>query len=150
MNNTTYEQQLEDRGFLICPTSGGSMRPFLRSGEDLSYVERRAQTRSRKYDAILYRRNNGTYVLHRIVKVHPDSYTLCGDNCWQREPGITDAQVLGVLTGVIRKGKKINVNHWCYRMAVRLWCALYPPRAVFLYIRDKVWALWGSLKAARK
>ena len=150
MSNTTYEQHLETHGSLIYTTSGCSMRPFLRSGEDLVYIERKSEDRCRKYDAILYRRRSGAYVLHRIVKVLPDSYTLCGDNCWQREPGITDDQILGVLTGVIRNGRKMDVHHWRYRLAVRLWCALYPPRAAFLYLRGKVWALWIKVKAEKE
>lgn len=149
MNNaTTYEQELDTHGFLIYTTAGCSMRPFLRSGEDLVCIERKSPDRCRKYDAILYRRDNGRYVLHRVVKVRPDSYTLCGDNCWSLEPGICEDQVLGVLTGVIRKGRKIDVNRWQYRLAVRIWCALYLPRAAFLYLRGKVWALWKKIKAA--
>ena len=149
MNNSTYEQELETRGFLIYTTSGCSMRPFLRSGEDLVYIERRPQGRCRKYDAVLYRRHSGLYVLHRIVKVCPNSYTLCGDHCWQQEPGVTEDQILGVLTGVIRNGRKIDVNHWSYRLKVWLWYVLYPIRGTFLYTRGRLQALWRKIKAKR-
>ena len=135
---------------MLCPTSGCSMRPFLRSGVDLAYIECKKQSRCRKYDVVLYRRQTGKYVLHRIVKVCPDSYTLCGDNCWQREPGITDAQILGVLTGVIREGRRVDVNSRRYRALVRVWCACYPIRGAFLYLREKVWSVWKKVKAAIK
>lgn len=149
-NSTTYEQVLQQQGVLIYTTSGQSMRPFLRSGEDLVCIERKGENRCRKYDVILYRRETGKYVLHRIVKVLPDSYTLCGDNCWQREPGITDGQVLGILTGVIRKGKRIDVQHWRYRLLVRIWCTLYLPRAAVIYLRGKMWTIWRKVKAEKE
>lgn len=150
MNKTTYEQELEKNGVLIYTTMGRSMRPFLRSQEDLVVIEAKKNARFCKYDAILYRRRNGQYVLHRIVKVHPDSYTLCGDNCRDREPGVTDAQILGVLTHVIRKGEKIDVNTKSYRFWVKLWCALYVPRAVIIYARGKLNSLWRKLKKGSK
>lgn len=147
MNKTTYEQQLAEHGHLLYTTVGFSMRPFLRSGEDMVFIERKTPARCRKYDAILYRRSSGKYVLHRIVKVRENDYVLCGDNCWDREPGITDDQVLGVLTAVIRSGEQIDVQQPRYRLAVRAWCALYPVRAAVIYTRGKIWSLWKRIKA---
>lgn len=142
----SYEQELLRRGVLIYTTKGRSMRPFLRSGEDLFYIERKTAQRCRKYDAVLYRRDNGKYVLHRIVKVCSDGYTLCGDNTWQMEPGIRDDQILGVMTGVIRNGKKTDVSSPAYRTAVGLWWAIYPIRAALLWLRDKWWSFCAKRK----
>lgn len=146
MNKTTYERELAEKGILTYITKGRSMRPFLRSGEDLVQIEAKKDSRFRKYDAVLYRRPDGKYVLHRIVKVLADSYIICGDNCWQLERGITDSQILGVLSGVIRKGKKLDVNSRGYRLLVRLWCALYLPRAAFIYLRLKTMVIMKKLK----
>lgn len=143
----TYEQELERTGTLIYTTVGTSMLPFLRSQKDLVVIEKKGAARFRKYDAVLYRRRSGQYVLHRIVKVCPDSYTFCGDNCAQREPGITDDQTLGVLTAVIRNGERLDVNAPAYRFRVRLWCALFLPRSALLRIRGWLRALWKKVKA---
>ena len=102
-------------------------------------IARKGERRCRKYDAILYRRDNGRYVLHRILAVCPDSYVLRGDNCLRKEYGIREDQVLGVLTDVIRKGKKMDVNSPSYRLAVRLWCWSYGLRAPVFYIREVLW-----------
>ena len=59
MNKSTYEQELERTGQLIYTTMGVSMRPFIRSQEDLVIIERRTGGRYGKYDAVLYRRNSG-------------------------------------------------------------------------------------------
>ena len=144
---TTYEQILAEKGKLIYTTVGRSMRPFIRSQEDLVVVEKKEAGQYRKYDAVLYRRDTGKYVLHRIVKVRPDSYVMCGDNCWQLEYGITDRHILGVLTQVLRKDTVLDVNSDSYRRKIRLWCGLYPVRAVVLYIRELYYGLCRRLKA---
>lgn len=150
MNKMTYEQELERTGRLVYTTVGRSMRPFLRSQEDLVIIQRKTEARYSKYDAVLYRRASGKYVLHRIVKVCPDSYTMCGDNCADLEPGITHEQVLGVLTGVIRNGKHTDVNTDDYRRKVRLWVALYPLRAVFIKAKGLLYRIWKRLKRTPK
>lgn len=147
MNNCrTYEQELEAQGCLIYTTTGRSMRPFIRSKEDLVRIQARGPERCRKYDAVLYKRPGGKYVLHRIVKVRQADYVLCGDNFWQLEPGVRDEQILGVLTHVIRNGEEIDVNTPGYRSKVKLWYALYPPRAMFLYLRGKLRAILRKLR----
>ena len=143
MNKTTYEQELEQKGQLIYTTVGRSMRPFLRSGQDLMVIEARKEERFRPRDVVLYRRKSGKYVLHRIMRVRREDYILCGDNCWDLEPGIRDDQILGVLTAVIREGKRFDVRDRSYRAKVFFWWALYPVRACVLFVRhlvDKVWA----------
>ena len=146
MNKSTYEAELERTGQLIYTTVGTSMRPFIRSQEDLVIIERRTGGRYEKGDAVLYRRDSGQYVLHRIVKVCPDSYTLCGDNRAYREPGIREDQILGVLTAVIRKGQRIDVRTDAYKRKIWLWVALYPLRAVILKTKGLLLRLWKKRK----
>lgn len=148
MNKSTYEQELEKNGSLIYTTVGSSMRPFLRSGEDLMVIEAKTDQRCRVRDVILYRRRSGKYVLHRIMAVREEDYVLCGDNCWDLEPGIRDDQVLGVLTAVIRDGKRLDVREKNYRAKVFAWWLLYPVRAVFIRIRNSIDRLWLKMKKA--
>ncbi len=148
MNKTTYEQELEQNGSLIYTTVGMSMRPFLRSGQDLMVIERPGSGRCKPRDVVLYRRRSGKYVLHRIMWVRKDDYVLCGDNCWNLEPGIRDDQILGVLTAVIRDGKRQDVGQWSYRAKVFAWWLLYPIRACVFYIRYVIGKLWAKIKSA--
>ncbi len=145
MNKSTYEQELAQKGTLIYTTVGRSMRPFLRSGEDMIVIER-TNGRCQVRDVVLYRRTNGKYVLHRIMRVRKDDYVLCGDNCWDLEPGIRDEQILGVLTAVIRNGKQQNVNDPAYRTKVFLWWLVYPLRACVFWLRDSAHKLWARMK----
>ena len=146
MNKTTYEQELAQKGFLLYTTVGRSMRPFLRSGEDLIRIEARPEARLKAGDVVLYRRKTGRYVLHRIIRVRKADYVLCGDNCWQLEPGIRDDQILGRLTTVIRQGREQDVTGFAYRLKVNVWWVIYPLRAVYLWTRDMTGKIWQKIK----
>jgi hypothetical protein len=57
---------------------GTSMLPMLRQGIDRVILSPAPQ-KLRKYDLPLYRRENGQFVLHRVVKVGK-TYSCIGDN----------------------------------------------------------------------
>lgn len=149
-NRSTYEQVLQEQGYLVYLTSGYSMRPFIRSGEDLVYIRAKGAQRCRVRDVVLYKRDDGTYVLHRIMKVREQDYVMCGDNCWQLEPGIREDQVLGVLTKLIRNGQETDVNAPGYRTLTLLWWALYVPRAAIIFARSRMWRLWKKWKEQKR
>ena len=83
----------------------------------------------------LYRRDSGKYVLHRVLEVRPEDYVLCGDNRWNKEYGITDRHVLGVLTAVVRGGRELKMTDLRCRLYAHLWCDLFPLRAFLLKAR---------------
>ena len=147
MNATTsFEQILKEKGILVYPNAGVSMMPLLRQGKDLMVIRARGSERLGRWDAVLFKRRNGQYVLHRILKIREKDYVICGDNCWRREYGITDEQILGVLTAVVRGGQKtIRVTDLRYRCYVWLWCGLYPFRAAVLWSLEKCKALFRHM-----
>lgn len=105
---------------------GTSMLPMLRQGIDsvrISPVPERLQ----KYDLPLYQRENGQYVLHRIVKTGAN-YTCVGDNQFELEHGVTHGQVIGVVTEFYRGSRKISTGAPGYRVYCRIWCASRPLR----------------------
>ena len=106
MHKSTFEEEISHTGKLIYTNVGDSMMPLIRQNRDLLIIEK-VSGRLKKYDVPLYKRDSGQYVLHRIIKVYKDDYVICGDNRWQKEYGITDHHIIGVLTGVIRNGKTI-------------------------------------------
>ena len=139
MNNSTYEEQIEQHGSLIYTNVGDSMWPLLHEGRDLMVIDKKPEGRMKKYDAILYKRPCGKYIMHRILKVRQDDYVLCGDNRWLREFGVKDEWILGVLTAVVRKGKRVSVTSWKYRLYVHIWCDFY-------WIRAFILRGWGVLR----
>lgn len=105
---------------------GTSMLPMLRQGID-SVILSPISGKLQKYDLPLYQRDNGQYVLHRIVGVG-EAYTCIGDNQFSYEHGIKDAQIIAVVTGFYRGEEKISVNSISYRLYYRLWHYSRPVR----------------------
>jgi hypothetical protein len=130
----TFEEEIQRHGKLIYTNVGDSMMPLLRQKRDLLIIEK-PTGRLKKYDVPLYKRDSGQYVLHRILKVRKDDYVICGDNRWQREYGITDRHIIGVMTAVVRDGVEIPVTDRRYRIYVHLWCDLFCIRAMILWAK---------------
>jgi signal peptidase I len=137
MANSTFEEQLAKTGKLIYTNKGDSMMPLIKQDRDLLIIEP-VHGRLKKYDVPLYKRDNGQYVLHRILKVREQDYVICGDNRWSKEYGITDKHIIGVLTAVVRDGKEISVNDRKYKLYVHLWCDLFPVRAFVVHVIHKL------------
>lgn len=140
----TFEELLDKKGVFAYTNVGVSMLPLLRQRRDIIEI-RKKQGRCKKYDVVLYKRGN-KYVLHRILKVRENDYVIVGDHCIRREFGITDDQILGVMTRVIRDGKSIYPTDWKYRLYVHLWCDFYPVRALILYVKSVLRAVGHRLK----
>ncbi len=141
----TFEEVLEKDGVLVYTNVGYSMMPLLRQHRDLIEIRKTGVERCKKYDAVLYKQS-GKYILHRIIKVRPNDYVIVGDHCFRREYGITDKQILGIMTRVIRDGKSIYPTDWKYKLYVHLWCDFYPVRAAILYSKMRIRAAGGKIK----
>lgn len=98
---------------------GISMLPMLRQGID-SVVLSPLPEKLRKYDLPLYQRDDGHYVLHRIVKVG-DTYTCVGDNQFELEKGIRHDQMIAVVRVFYRGDKMIPVTRLSHRLYCRYW-----------------------------
>ena len=115
-----FEQYLKENDRLIYTNVGVSMLPLLRQGKDLFILERKKSGRCNVGDVVLYRRRD-QYVLHRIIEVKPDDYVIIGDNCTEKEYGITDNNILAVMISFIRNGKNYSVNTFSYRIYSFIW-----------------------------
>lgn len=98
---------------------GTSMLPMLRQGVD-SVALSPITGKLRKYDLPLYQRENGKYILHRIVGAG-ETYTCMGDNQLQQEPGIRQDQLIAVVTAFYRGERKHSVTAPGYRLYCRVW-----------------------------
>ncbi len=148
MNNirSTYEAYLAAYGELTMTITGVSMRPMLRQGRDVFTVEKKTEARCRKYDVVLYRRPPNQYVLHRVVEVREDGYVILGDNCMTKEYGISDRDILGVMTSFVRKGKVYTAQNKRYRRYAAFWYAIYPLRRGLMRVKMLFAAVGRRLK----
>ena len=127
--NRKIEDILAEDGLYVCRITGHSMEPMLNCESD-SVVVFPVSERLKKYDVALYRAGE-RYVLHRVVKVLPDSYVTCGDNCDFLERGIKDADVIGVLREILRGEERIKLDSREYRAYCRRRVLGFYPRKVF-------------------
>lgn len=132
---STIEAELQKHGKGVFTNVGDSMMPLLRQRRDIIHIAK-AEGRLKKYDVPLYKRDNGQYVLHRILKVRDNDYLICGDNRTGLEEGITDRHIIGVMTGVSRNGKFLSVNDKKYRLYVLLWGGRRSYRIFLLRVKN--------------
>lgn len=115
---------------------GISMLPMLRQGVDTVRLSP-IQGKLSKYDLPLYRRDNGKFVLHRIVEVG-ETYTCMGDNQVDPEPGLRPDQMIAVVTAFTRGDREIPVTSPGYRLYCRIWVGAAPLRKFVRRVKNRL------------
>lgn len=117
--------------------TGSSMDPFLSHGRDTVYLVKLRKS-LRRGDMVLYRRENGQYVLHRIYKVERDALQLIGDGQVRIEPGIRRDQLLAGVSAVRRKGKLLEPGSFVWWFYEKLWIRVIRLRPrLFRFLRHR-------------
>lgn len=129
------EQLLAGQSVKFSPR-GISMLPMLRQGKD-SIILSTLPDKLKKYDIPLYQRDNGKYVLHRVVEVG-DTYTCIGDNQYTFEYGLRHDQMIGVVTAFTRGDKEHSVKEPGYQLYCRVWHYSRPMRYFFFRVKRKL------------
>ena len=130
------EKVLSEEGVYVSCVVGHSMEPMLHERRDTVAVVPVTE-RLKKYDVALYRVGE-KYVLHRVVKVLPDSYVFCGDNCIELEKGIADNDILGKLTKVWRGEKEMKLSGFGYGFYCRSRVLGFLPRKIIRRCRGAI------------
>lgn len=131
------KEKIDNGGTVKLPITGKSMRPLLVWGRDT--VEIVKCENPKKGDIIFYLRDNGQFVLHRIIGTDENGYILCGDNQWVKEYGIKDHNIIAVVSLIERKGKVFDVKtNIPYRIYSSVWMAMMPVRKPILRFTRKV------------
>lgn len=107
MIECSIEELLERDGRILRLPVGDSMWPMLKNREDQIVIEK-INRPLKVNDVVLFKRDNGQYVLHRLVRFRKGAYVFRGDNQTFNEYGITDRHVLGVLVGFYRGNRYID------------------------------------------
>lgn len=128
---------LEETDSVPLTISGNSMTPFLAHGRDTVFLSKVTRP-LKKGDMIFYRRQNGQYVLHRICRVHPDSFDLVGDAQTYIETGIRPEQVLAVVNTVRRKGRLLEKGHFWWDFFEMFWLRIIPLRPLVCRIYGRL------------
>jgi len=105
----TIREVLSSGGeFEICP-SGKSMLPLIHESRDLVTLVSADSFLSRD-DIALYKRDNGQFVLHRVMRSENGVYAMCGDNQAFLEEGVTHDRVIGKVSRMTIDGKTVEMT----------------------------------------
>lgn len=114
--------------------TGGSMIPFIRSGEVVE-LEPIAFPDIQRGDVILAKRADGVYVLHRVGQLSADSVFLVSDA--GRPDGWIEAdQIIARAVSVFRRGRELPLNTPGARRTGLIWmrCGSLATGALGLYL----------------
>lgn len=119
---------------------GFSMYPYLVSDRDEVILEK-PKREYRRGDIVLYRRDTGLYVLHRVHHVSKDHefYYMLGDSQKTVEGPLRKDQLLAIAVLLIRNGREISVNSFWYRVSYHIWFALR-------HFRIRIIKLWRWIR----
>ena len=146
-------EKLRNGGTVILPAAGTSMQPMVKSKRDSLEIAA-AAGRLKKNDLPLYRRDDGQFVMHRIVGFDKNgAYVMCGDNQFAKEHHIREDQIIGVAKGFTRENSYIS----CDRPGYRLYCMALPVSRFSLHcLRICIWQMkklikvFGQLNASQQ
>lgn len=131
------EELIRQGNIVQIKLQGYSMYPLFVPGRDEVLIEQIEPKEGRRGDVLLYRRDSGILVLHRVYKHTKDGYFMVGDNQTEIEGPLRADQIKGKMTAFIRKGKKFSVTHPGYVLLSKIWLRLRPFRPVISRVAKK-------------
>jgi hypothetical protein len=126
--------------------TGQSMQPTFYNLRDTVVLTKCDPLTLKKGQIPMYLRENGQHVLHRIVKVHKDTYDMCGDHQYEIEYGVPKSAVLCVAKSFTHKGKLISCNNLFYKIYSFLWCLCIPFRRYVFAVHRRLRKIFGGKK----
>ena len=119
------EEILDGGGEFRMYPKGTSMLPLIVQGSDSVVLKKRIDRPDRpvkKHDIAFYRRTNGQFVLHRVMKRSKNgSYTMCGDNQTALEQSILPEQIIGYVCQIYKGNKLFSLTSLRYKIYVLFW-----------------------------
>ncbi len=121
-------QSLNEGKAVKLTVTGNSMYPLFRSDKDNVTIEKTSSFK--KYDIVLYKRQNGQYVLHRIICKKGDSFVFAGDNETVKEYDISSFDCIAKVTSFERSGKAFSTSAFWYKVYCLIWVRFFPLRRI--------------------
>lgn len=125
------ESCINNKGCFPLTVTGTSMLPTLVPNRDLVYLVSPLEMPPKKYSIVLFKRDNGKIVLHRIIKeLKNDLLLINGDGQFWTEV-IASSQIVAVVKAYRRNGKIKKCTGNSVRLYTFVWCGLKPIRPLF-------------------
>ncbi len=131
--NDFVSKYLSEGKQTVIMTKGCSMLPFIIGVHDSVCLQH--QDELRRLDIVLAHLSNGSYVLHRIVRIEGNKVTLMGDGNIRGQEHCERQDILGTVMSVIHSnGKEIPFRTQSERHLAQCWINLLPIRRYLLAI----------------
>lgn len=132
--DTVCELLEQGQTHVTVPVSGGSMLPFLHSGDTVCVDL--LDTPPKRGDILLYRRECGRYILHRLYKARKDgSFLMIGDAQQELEVLPHKELLCARVTSVHHKGKRYSPHSPRWLFYRYIWLNLIPLRHRLMSLR---------------
>ena len=133
MNN--IERSIKELGYAVAPIAGTSMMPLLKEGRERVELKPYCHERLKKGDVVLYKKNEGTLVLHRIIKTeNGEFFTVLGDHQFNNDEWVNKNQIIAVACGFFIKGRYVNEKTRWYRLYKKIWPCNLNVRRIILAV----------------
>ena len=125
---------IEEGNDVSLTVSGNSMLPFVISMRDKVVLSPIKQP-LKKGDIAFFVRDDGKFVLHRIVKVKAQNgYYFAGDSQNYIEGPIARENIFAIVTAICRKGKWIKPGSFFWFFFKHIWIYTIPIRPTLLAV----------------
>ena len=109
-----------DKGMTFeLPVKGTSMLPLFNENDTTVILAKSGVFR--KNDIVLYKREDGRFVLHRIYKKKSTNCTMLGDHQTSLEKGVLENQIICKVKEYRRNNKTYSLTNFKYKVYVFLW-----------------------------
>ncbi len=120
------KETIASGGSIRFTVTGISMSPLLINRRDSVVLS--SPCNINKYDIVLHQRENGDYIVHRVIGKKGDMLTIAGDNEIKKEKDVNISCVIGKVVAFTRKGKNYTGNELWYKIYCRVWLLIFPFR----------------------
>ncbi len=117
---------LDNNSHVKLNITGNSMYPLLRNNIDAVILKKKSSIS--KYDILLYQRDNGDYILHRVVKIKNNVLCMAGDNETEIEFPVYKNQIIASVESFYRNGRHMSCNNLIYKLYSMFWVFVLPER----------------------
>lgn len=128
------KEQIGNDGKVSFTPKGNSMLPLFRNNMDIVTLSK-PQFPLKKYSIVFYQRENGQYVLHRLVGRKGHNYIMRGDNQYIDEKNISENQIIAMVSGFTRNGKSRKTTDFFYQLYCVFWVNTMQIRKAYKILR---------------
>lgn len=132
------EDTVNNGGSMPLIVTGNSMNPFLKDGKDTVWLEACTETSFKRGKILLFRREDGKIVLHRVRQVMSDGVLVINGDAQYWCENIKKEQVLAVVTCIEKNGKKKSCDSLIYKIKIEAWQLLKPLRPLIFRVQRKI------------